>query len=410
MLSSINYTDTNGDFHVIGEIKNTGSHILTKVELTLVIKNASGTSLLKDNNGAGVPTLNFEPMLTNLAPGETSPFGYTLYSGSGTPDPNSVSVFPSSQNNSTATLAAVEIQHAQMVANGQGSFLISGIVVNKGSKPVLVRDIAATLLNSDKKMLAAAYSVDYTVFLQAAGDTNKLDTSPFYLRIDSPASVPSDFKIYLDAEETNLTAQTGLKLTITNHYFDGPVGTGLYHIVGTLTNSSSSPLSTRLVSGLYDKNNVVLDAYSTGSQVNVDAGEVIPFDISSFENVNYSASIASALDHSTVQLDSFYTYTPLVNSVTLTSTIDSTQKNLNNWTVAGKVTNNSNNKLVIETVLVGIYDSNGVLMAVNYDQILPTGDTIDKGGVNSYSVAVPIDPAASVTGYTVKVLVKGEIK
>jgi len=413
ILSSTNYMDANRDFHVIGEIKNTGSQNLSQVQLTLVIKDTSGNSLLKDNNSVVVPTLNFSPMLTNLAPGETSPFGFTLYAGSGTPDPNTISVVPSSQNISTATLAGVEIQHAQMVANSQGSFLISGIVVNKGSKPVLIRDIAATLLNSDKKMLAAAYSVDYTVFLQPAGDANKLDTSPFYLRIDDPASAPTDFKIYLDAEVTTQAAQSALKLAITNHYFEGPSVTGgpsSYHIVGTLTNNGSGPLSTRLVAGLFDKNNAVLDTYSTGSPVNVAAHEVIPFDISSFENVNNSVDIANTLDHLTVQIDSYYTYTPVVDSVTLTSTIDSTTKTTKNWTVTGKVTNNSNNSLSIETVLVGIYDSNSVLMAVNYGWILPSSDSIDKGSVNTYTVVIPIAPGANVTNYTVKILVKGEIK
>ena len=392
---------------MIGEIKNTGCFILTQIQLTLVIKDAAGNSLLKDYYGTPVPSLNFSPMLTNLAPGETSPFGFTLYAGSGTPDPNRVTVTPGSQTNSTATMAAVIIQNGRMVANGQGSWLISGSVVNMSSKPVLIRDIGATLLNSEKKMLAAAYAVDYTVFLQPTGDANNLDTTPFYLRIDDPASAPTDFKIYLDAEETTQTAQSALKQTITNHYFDG---TGIFHIVGTLTNNGSGPLSTRLVAGLYDRNNIVLDTYSTGSPVNAAAHEVIPFEISWFENVNNSAAVASALDHFTVQIDSYYTYPPVDDSVTLTSTIDSTTKTSKDWTVTGKVTNNSNHILSLETVLVGIYDSTSVLMAVNYGWIVSSSNSIDKGSVNTYAVVVPIDPVADVTGYTVKILVKGEIK
>jgi hypothetical protein len=377
------------------------------MELTLVIKDSSGKSLLKDNNNKVVPSLDFNPMLTNLAPGETSPFGYTLYAGSGTPDSNSVSVTPSSQNNSDAVLASVEIQHAQMVASGDGSFLISGTVVNKGSQPVLIRDIAAALINSDKRILAAAYSVDYSVFLQSAGDVNKLDTTPFYLRVTNPASQPTAFNIYLDVEEASPPAAYNLNCTITNHYFDGQ---GVFHIDGTLTNNSKVTLSTKMVAGLYDKNGVVLDAYSIGSPVNVGAGEIIPFDISSFENVNNSADAHNALDHFTVQIDSYYTSVPVVDSVKLATSNDTIQKNRTDWTVTGNVTNTSNKTLSIETVLVGIYDANGVLIAVNYGWILPTGDSIDNGSVNSYNVVVPLDPAVNVTGYTIKTLVKGELK
>jgi hypothetical protein len=96
VVSSTSYTDSNGDFHVIGEIKNTGSNILTQVQLTIVVKDAAGNSLLRDFNNTMVPFQVFTPMLTDLAPGETSPYGYTIFAGSGTPDPNSVTVTPSS--------------------------------------------------------------------------------------------------------------------------------------------------------------------------------------------------------------------------------------------------------------------------------------------------------------------------
>jgi hypothetical protein len=407
VINSIGFMDTNNDFHVVGEVKNNTNHILNGMQLTIVIKNAAGNSLLKDTNNNVVPSLTFNPILTNLVPGETSPFSYTLFSGSGTPDAQSVSVTSAGQKYSDVKLAAVEIQHAQMSSNGQGNYLISGTIVNKSSKPVEIRNLAAALLDNNKKVNAADYSVDYTIYLQPSGDPNKLDSTPFYLRMTNPASQPADMKIYLDAEEVNQAISSSLKIDTTNHFFDS---SGAFHIVGTVTNTSTGTLTARIVAGLYDKNGAVLDAYSTGSPVNLAANEIIPYDVSSFENVNANADKASALDHFTVQIDSFFTSQPNIVSVALTSSNDAAAKNGNVWTVTGQVKNNSGKALSIETIVVGIYDSTGKLMAVNSSWILPTGDSIANGSVDHYSVVVSLDPAAVTTGYILKTLVKGELK
>ena len=423
VVNNINYTDINGDFHVIGEIKNIGTSLLTQIELTLVMKDSSGKSLLTDINNQTVDALRLtqedqrpgEFMPTNLAPGETSPFSYILYSGSGIPDPASVKVTPSGQSISTATLGNVEIQHAQMVvvqlASGDpNSFLISGMVVNKDSKPVVIRDIAAALIGSDKRILATDISVYFTTYLAPAGDANHLDSTPFYMRLTNPAAQPdptSPFKIYVDAEEVAQPITVNVKSTISNHYTDSD---GAFHIVGTLANSGSDSITTKLVAGLYDRNNAVLDVDAASSQVNVAPGEVIPYDISSFENVNNNAAAALALDHFTVQIDNYYTFTPVTNSVTLPATIDSTTKDADYWTVTGKVTNNSNKVLSLETVLVAIYDASDNLCAVNYTWILPNGDSIDKGSVDNFSVVVSLPSGINTTNFTVKTLVKGELK
>jgi hypothetical protein len=407
VIDSTSFLDSNNDFHVVGEVKNNTTHILNGMQLTIVIKDAAGNSLLKDTNNNIVASLVINPILNNLASGETSPFSYTLFSGSGAPDPKSVSVAPASQKPSDVKLAAVEIQHAQMSSNGQGNYLLSGMIVNKSSTPVEIHNLAAALLDNNKKVIAADYSVDYSVYLLPSGDPNKLDSTPFYLRMTDPPSQPADWKIYLDAEEVDQAIASSFKIYITNHFFDS---SGAFHIVGTVTNTSTGTLTARIVAGLYDKNGAVLDAYSTGSPVNLAANEIIPYDVSTFENVNANPGAASALDHFTVQIDNYYTSQPNISSVALTSTHDAAAKDGNVWTVTGQVTNNSGKALSIETIVVGIYDRTGKLMAVNSGWILPSGDTIANDSVDNYSVVVSLDPAAVTTDYTLKTLVKGELK
>jgi len=403
------YKDSSGSFHVVGELKNSDKKILTQMELTIEIKDASGTSLLKDNNDKAVDSLTFSPMLSNLAPDESSPFDYTLDAGAGTPDAKSVMVTATGQNTSDVTRAAVQIQNAQMVASGEDSYLVSGEIVNKSDKPVEIRDLAAALVDNKSQIISADYSVDYAIYLQPTGDQNKLDTTPFYLRVNNPGTKPADFKTYLDVQEVDQPDSYAVKIDITNNYFDD---SGAFHIVGNITNKSTDILTTQIVAGLYDKDGVVLDAYSTSSPVNLAVGEVIPYDISNFPNVNGNQSEANRLDHFTVQIDDYFTFPSSIETVPLKSTNDKTAKNEPNteWTVTGQVANNSSKNLSSVIVMVGVYDDKGNPVAVNYDYISPSGDSIAPGDVNSYKIVVVLDPKAEPTGYTVKTLVKGEVK
>jgi hypothetical protein len=401
------YTDAFGNFHVVGEIQNSDKKILTNMQLTIVIKDASGNSLLRNSSDNVVDSLTFNPMLTNLAPDEYSPFDFTLDSGAGTPDKNSVSVTVTGQNTSGITQANYEIRHAQLKPGGADSFYVTGEIANKTDKPIVIRDLAIGLLDKDKKVIAADYSVDYAIYLQPAGNTDQRDASPFYLRINNPGSEPADWKTYVDTEVVDQPQKYDLQIKITNNYFDD---VGNFHIVGTVTNNSSETLTTQIVAGLYDKDGVVLDAYSTSSPVNLAAKEELPYDISSFTNVNSNPDEASRLDTFTVQIDDYFTFPSSIETAILISSNESIDKFNNQWMIQGKATNSSKKALSSEIVMVSIYDTANFLVAVNYEWISPTGDSISDGEITSYGIVVILDPNTDTTGYTYRVLVKGEVK
>jgi len=403
------FTDASNYFHVSGEVKNNDQRVLTNMELTIIIKDASGKTLLTDTNNKPVDSVTFSPMLSNLAPGEISPFDYSLDATAGTPDPKSVSVKVTGMNTGDVTRANVEVENTQMVASGTDYYLVTGEIANKGGKPVEVHDLAAALVDQDGKVLAADYSVDYAIDLLPFGDQDNRDLTPFTLTINNPGTEPADYKIYLDAQETDLGTTYPVQVDLTNNYFDN---SSSFHIVGTVTNQSSETLTVELVAGLYDKDGIVLDAYTTSSPVNLAPDEVMPYDISSFSNVNYNSDEAKRLDHFTVQVDDYFTFPSAIESVPLKSSGDSAEKDDTNaeWTVTGQVTNTSGKALSSEIVMVQVVDTDGKVIAVNYDWISPSGDSIAAGETGSYKVVVPLEPGIDTSSYTVKTFVKGEVK
>jgi hypothetical protein len=228
--------------------------------------------------------------------------------------------------------------------------------------------------------------------------------------VNNPGARPADYKTYLDVEEVAQPDTYAVEIEITNHYFDN---SGTFHIIGNATNNSSDTLTTQIVAGLYDKDGIVLDAYSTSSPVNLAPGEVMPYDVSTFANVNNNTDEAKRLDHFTVQIDDYFTFPSSIETVALKSTNDKVAKDDTNmeWTITGQVANSTAKNLSGEIVMAQVFDSDGKLVAVNYSWITPSGDSLAPGDVSSYNVVVPLDSTITdTTGYTFKTLVKGEVK
>ena len=400
-----NYTDGFGDFHIVGEIKNGSMKSLTQMELTVEVKDASGLSLLKDSNNKGVASLTFSPSMDNLAPGESSPFDYWLSSDAGKPDKYTVTV--TGFNTSSVQRPKLKVTHTQMVSSGDGSFYITGEILNLDTKPVEVHNLAGAMLDSSGQVVSTSMSSDYSTYLEPAGDSAELDRTPFIVTMDDPGNSPTRWNTYLDAEIVDPIDEFDASVKIANNYQDENKST---HIVGTVTNNSSVVLSTLIVAGVYAADGTVLDAYSARTPVHIDPGETVPFDITSFSNVNGDSTQASRIDHFTVQIDSYSTFETAIESVLMQTTNDNVNKSGAIWTVTGQVKNSSQKNLSSETVVVMVYDKSGALVAANWDDLFPTGDSFVDGDVASYTIDISFDPGADTSGYTFETLVKGDVK
>jgi len=414
IVSQSSYKDSNGNFHVVGELKNGGTKALTSLELTVTIQDASGKSLLKDSNKNVVDSLTFSPMLDTLAPDESSPFNYTSSNDAGTPDKWMVTV--TGQQTADVTRPQYEVKNTQMKPNGSGGFFITGEIYNKSNTTeIVIHHLAGAVLDQGKKIIAANTSSDYALFLTTAGSSNGMDSTPFRIDVDNPGGSPDQYATYLDVEAAQPGAVTSYdtRLDITNHYFDE---NNEYHLVGTVTNNSQELLTTVLVGGLYDKDGMGLDAYAAKTDVNIAPGETIPFDLNGFSNVDSDSAEADRLDNYTVQLDPYNTFPSSFQSILLKTDGDKYEKNGDTWTFSGGVGNPTDKLLTDERVIVEVFDENNKLVAVGSDTLTSGGDSIIGDGLIfknqfiTYKVDIYLKPGVDSSKFTYKTLIKGYIK
>lgn len=404
IVSDSSYTDSFGDFYIVGEVKNADTKALTQLELTVEIKDASGKSLLKDDKGNIVASLTFAPSMDSLAQGESSPFEYRLASDAGKPDKYTVTV--NGQATGTLQRPKIQVKNTQMVPLN-GGFYITGEITNLDNKPVLIHNLAGAMEDSTGKVVSTSLTSDYSAYLEPAGNSSALDQTPFSISVADPGNSPTKWTTYLDAEAVDPIQKYDVSVKVAGTYVDDSENG---HIVGTVTNKSSDILSTEIVAGVYAKDGTVLDAYATTAPVNVDPGESVPFDISTFANVNTNHDQAGKIDNFTVQIDPQNTFKSPFESVLLKTSNDAVNKSGSTWTVTGQVKNTSQKSLSSATVVVMVYNASGALVASNYDDIFPSGDSIASGAVSAYTVDIHFDPSADTSGYTYKTLVKGDVK
>ena len=406
ITSLSSYKDSSNNFHVVGEIINGEDKPLTSIELTLTINDARGRPLLKDSSGKTVDAITFSPMLSTLLPGKTSPFEYVLPSDAGVPDQLDVNI--TGQNTGAPQTATLEIQHAQMKVGAYDTVYLTGDIVNNGDRPVQIYNLAASLLDKDRKVIAAAATSTYSSYLMPAGDSANQDRTPFAIAIDNPGSSIAGYATYVEADQVDPQPDNALKVDITNHYFDD---TQQFHVVGTLTNNGSQSLRTILVGGLYAGDGAALDADFTVTPIDIQVGQSLPFDISAFGNVNNNADEAALVDHLTVQVDRLATFHSSFETVSLSTSKDLLDKSANTtWQLKGQITNTSGKALIDETVIVAVYDANSIPVATNWSVVSPKSDSIAPGETSPFELSVYLDPGADLSTLTYKTIVVGDVK
>ncbi|KAF0107935.1 MAG: hypothetical protein FD146_1233 [Anaerolineaceae bacterium] len=406
IVSAFAFTDQWGWYNVAGEIQNNTGAALTSIELTIEIRDASGNSLLKDDNGGAVESLKFSPLLYTLAPGQYAPFSYSFDTSVGIPASYNVTV--TGHTTGQADRADIIVENAEMVDDGGGMFYLSGVLVNQGSGWAHINSLAGAGLDSNSQVLTADWTATYTTELAPAGDASGRDRTPFSVGFPVPVGAEvTGWAVYTDADVVDAPTDYALAVNITNRYFDG---WNSYHVVGTVTNNSPERLHTLLVGGLYAGDGTTLDATWSFIPVFIEPGATIPFDMSSFGSVNWSTKQASRVDRATVQVDPWSTYPSSWEVVALAASNEQVVKNGADWTFIGSVTNNSGQALSGETVIVAVHDAQGNLVASSYSYVTPDGDAIANGQTSAYEVSVYLDPAADTAGYTTQTIVQGDVK
>jgi len=121
LIASTNgFVDSHGTYHLVGEINNNTSTVLSSIELTIELKDASGNSLLKDENGNSSPNTKIYPLLYSLAPATSSPFDYTYDTVNGIPASYKVTI--SNQRTGSANPAHLNSENIQLMDTWRKDF------------------------------------------------------------------------------------------------------------------------------------------------------------------------------------------------------------------------------------------------------------------------------------------------
>jgi hypothetical protein len=405
VVGSSYFTDEWGGFHVVGLVQNNSQSALTSIELTIEIKDAAGNSLIKDDQGETVANITFAPLLYTLASGESSPFRYDYDAANGVPDTFSVNV--ASYQETEVKRPKLVVENVHMIGDGASSIYISGEIVNQSAQWAHINGLSGAALNENQQILSADWSGTYSTELAPSGDPDGNGRTPFIVTIPDPGNPYSTWGIYMDADVIDKPQTYSVKIDLSNNYLDTY---GSFHIVGTITNLSNEKLSILLVAGVYDDNSTVLDAYYSFVPITAETGDEVPFDISGFSNINYNSDQAGKIDSFTVQVDPYSTYPALGESVKLESSDANCIQDSGIWNCKGTVVNSSGKELSGETIVAGIYDVSGKIVASDYTYVFPQGDTIASGDVNSYDFSIDVDPLVDMSDYTFRVYIQGDVK
>jgi hypothetical protein len=405
VISSTNaFIDSYGTYHVVGEVFNNSNAVVSSIELTIEIKDASGNSLIKDDSGNITANAKASPLLYTLAPGEGSPFEYSYETTEGTPESFNVAI--SGQQTGTAKRATLNTENVQLVDDGQGWYYLTGELVNTGSQWAHINSLAGAVLNDSNQILSADWTASYATEVAPAGDASGRDRTPFQINFPNPGGA-TKWHVYMDADVTDSVIDYPLGVSVSNTYFDQY---GSFHVVGWLANNSDKLLDSLVVAGIYGADKTVLDSSYSFIPIPIKPGASAAFSVSSFSSINYNPNQASLVSTTSIQADPWFTSPPTNDSVDLAATGETISKTDSTWTFDGSVINTSDKNLSGATVVVMIMDAQNKLIAMEYTSISPTGDAIAQGDTNPYSVSVYLDPAANSSSFTTSTVVIGDVK
>ena len=404
IASTNSFVDKNGTYRVVGNVVNYGSAVVNSIQLIVEIKDASGYSLLLDENGGTTDNTSIYPMLYTLAPGEASPFAFSYQTSNGTPASYNVTI--AGYQTGSANRAALQWEKVQIVDDGSGWYHLTGVLVNMGSQWAHVNSLAGAVLDDSNNVLSTDWTSTYTTELAPAGDTLGRNRTPFEVNFPNPGG-STQWKLFWDADVIDNVTDYPIDVIVTSVYFDQY---GSAHLIGWITNNSNQSLDSLVVGGLYSADGTVLDSSYAFVPVPIKPGAAAPFSISSFGSVNYNPSQASLVTTSSAQFDSWFTSPSSSEFVDLTATGETMRKDAATWTFSGNFINTSGRDLSYATVVVMVMDIQNKLIAMEYASISPTGQAIVSGETNPYSVTVYLDPAADATGFSTTTVVVGDVK
>ena len=333
---------------------------------------------LLDSKGAEIYTYTTYTMLSQLAPGETSPFSdFTTQQFT---DGSRVQAAVVGYNSTEAiTRAVLELRGITLWVDDSNNAYLSGELFNGNSDPAQVYALAATLIDPAGKVVTASYAYYFLGYLEPN------ETSPFSMQFDTPtgqAASLTNYTIYLDAVTADVTSTYNISLSDTHYDYLDLMND--FHLVGSVTNNDSEALDVSMIAGLYDSDGNCIDANYFYLPISLNPGETFPYDFSLWGVIDYVPEAYDAADHFKVIVDWMSTSEAYSQAYVLKTADDANSFDGDIGTFNGTVINNSGQDLSAAVAIVALYDkASEELIATNYSYVT---ESLANNATGTYEV------------------------
>jgi len=397
---AVTYQDTMDSWRVIGLVCNKTPEAVQNVQLEVDLFDQAGQSIYRNQNVFAA--------LNNIAAGEASPFGLSIYDPIGTPDQVKAAI--TSSQKAVLKRATVDTQGVTTAIDDQGNLHIAGELINHGNAPVEIHGLAAATFEKDGKMFTADYA-SVVIHYLAPGASGPFRVSMFGPK--SGTTALDTYQLYFDAETTDpkeflINAKTDLKDL--SPYLDA---NGQFHLVGEITNPGATNIGVRLLATVYDKGRHVIDASSMDTAISaIKPGETIPFAFNYWGALGSKKGLSDAFASYEIQVDPTWTWTTEMELFDLKTQNDATQWSEIQGTFTGEVINSTGGDLESAVIMVSIYAKQAqaganALLATNY-AFADIKDKLADGQTAPYTVFVPIPKGFNIDNYEYRIVVKGK--
>jgi hypothetical protein len=403
------YINVNNQFEVVGTIYNGTGSPVTGVELSITATDAAGNSLVKDFFGNRVDAALFAPMISTIQPGQSAPFEFTIY-GEVQPDVYEVTISNHSQAEAAQPVNIV-VENGRMVTLDNGILYVVGELVNQGDSPVQISKLVSAVMDGDGRVISVGDSLEDGFYLAPAGDPNGYDRIAFRNAVNYGGLEISaeSWTTFMDVAVVEPRTPYALTLAEPTIYQDK---NGKTRLIGMVTNNSQENLEVHLIGTVYAVDGLVLDVDTLGLPLYVlGPGQSLPYEFAWLDIINQTTGEVAKIDHVKVQVDQVATAPSIYGMVPLQTSNDTHEVSEGWWDMAGEILNNSDQNFYRNTVVIGLFDTQGKLVGTNFGYTYADGkDNIEPQDVTAYSISVYTAPEVDPATVTVKTHVQGNLR
>ncbi|MCA9921002.1 MAG: FxLYD domain-containing protein, partial [Anaerolineales bacterium] len=320
------YEDIFGNLHVVGLLTNQSARAVDGVEVEIDVLDAAGNSLYTE-----IAWMS----LYKIGPGETSPFRLAIYD-----DLSGVDSFTANivgQSVAEFERATIEVRGVVRTIDDDGNVHITGEMVNNGSEPAAINNVAAATFDGAGEIVTADSSIVKIGYLEPG------ESGPFRVFMYGPADGTDnivDHAVYVDAITTSPETAWAITFSEENRVYIDRYDD--VHLVGEVTNGSEENLDIRLLAAFYDADGNVLDADTFSMPLDLAPGDSLPFDIvGGWAPLEHTTGLPDRVAGYSIRWDPYWTWTSSEITVDLTTSDDTQELDDGKATFTGQIVNSS---------------------------------------------------------------------